>query len=156
MKKLVMSLALLMTVVTTGVMLTACFGGIGSTPTREQLNGRWELTQIQTSGHATERAGTPLWTGHHFIDFDAEGNFSENDFWNNHFNASVTSHGTFTLNGSTLTMTRAGGQSLTYHFIGTRRVGISRDGDTLRIRYDRPAGAGFRPWSYTHTFTRVG
>jgi len=144
------------------VMLTGCGGSawndVGTAPERDQLNGIWQLTRMQTDGLPDAQAsfrdiapGHPLWAGGYFIEFDEEGNFAEIDFWNWHW-FDVVSEGTFTLNGNNLTLVRTGGIVVTdmeYAFIGSRYVGINNDGNTLTITYRRSN------WTYTATFTRV-
>ena len=143
------------------IIMTGCFGGYsvgGNTPTVEELTGRWELTETRHRGAiggpifaTTHRPGAtawPGWTGGYFIEFGADGTFSEQNFWN--FDLSTLT-GTFVLDGRDLTLTTSGRRG-DWVFVGDRRIGISRDGNTLTMVYRREQ---LGTWNYRHTFERV-
>ena len=164
MKKFTTTLVATIMVAMFALVLVGC--GIGQAPEQDQLVGRWNLTRIETGGLPREQSdlrvqepGSSFWASGYFIEFDADGNFSEIDFWNWR-GTTVISSGTFALDGNDLTLTRTGGVAagtMPYRFVGDRRVGISSDGNTLTMTYTRTQtilGQQAR-WDYTLTFERA-
>jgi len=159
-KKILLLPVLVLALLIPAFVLTGCGGSYsasGNAPTAEQLTGRWNLTQTQYRGSGflasatTHRPGTttpPGWTGGYFISFDADGSFSEQNFWNF---ALTTLNGTFELNDRNLTLTTSGSQG-EWVFVGDRQVGISNDGNTLTMTYTRRQNG---TWHYRHTFERA-
>jgi len=110
--------------------------------TATQLQGRWYLTEHQTSGMGTHRPGDELWWFDYFIEFNANGTFREMNFWTPEFSAT----GTWTLSGNTVTLNLNVPDAGYFNFVRTRTLGISADGRTLRMSYQRPG------WTYAATF----
>jgi len=124
--------------------------GTGVAPTQEQLLGKWYLNTQWTSGiFGTSRPGDALWVGGYFIEFNEDGTFSEVNFWN-HLN---TVSGTWTLSGSTLTLTRLTGSDGGLTFIGTRTLEINAEGSELIMIYSRPNPPA-DAWEYINVFSR--
>ncbi|MCL2375052.1 MAG: hypothetical protein FWC82_00785 [Firmicutes bacterium] len=138
--------------------LTGCgsFSVGRNAPSFEQLLGNWELTETRYRGGfdfgSTYRPGTttwPGWAGGYFIYFAYDGTFAEQNFWN--FDL-TTLTGTFSIEGSSLTLSTTGRQGA-FVFVGNREVSISDDGDTLTMVYTRVQDG---TWHYRHIFARTG
>ncbi|MCL2846792.1 MAG: lipocalin family protein [Firmicutes bacterium] len=157
-KKLVVAAVMAIIMVVPMVMLTGC----GRGPSSEDLHGRWELTETRqgpSNNEQTFRPGSLTWLGGYFIEFRADGTFTEVDFWNRTAGTippEGISIGTWSINNrGRLSMTRTGGiATLPFVFIGTREVSL--DGNTLTMSYRRRVpGTSNNYWNYTHVFTRA-
>ena len=124
----------------------------GYPPSAEELIGKWYLTQIFTSGFGiiTPDFGSDVWTADYFIEFNEDGTFSELNYWN----WLNIVDGTWALGeyrDLMLTLDR-GANAGDLIFIGSRTLGLSADGQTLRMQYRRTQGG--ETWAYTHTFNK--
>jgi len=155
--KHVKKLAIIAIVALTGiVVLAGCFGSgspsafAGVTPTAEQLHGRWEMTEIHTTGVGRHTENSAEWSFGYFVNFDANGNFKEKDYWN--YEGETTA--TWALDGNTLTLTNPTQPAGAWFvFVGTRTVQITEDGQSLRITYKRTQSGS--TWTYTQTYVRA-
>jgi len=161
MKKAKIMLIASLLLVFVSMTLVGCGRGFsvsGSAPTLEQLQGRWDLveTMYREGNHTfTNRPGDTDWvfTGQYHITF-TDNHFEEFNFW--HWN---TVHGTFVLDGSSLTLSPSvasppipmGG----YAYINQRSLGL--EGNILTMTYTRRANVLGRnvTWHYLHTFTKA-
>jgi len=119
---------------------------VGEPPTAQQLVGTWNLTATRYRGGGTISSSSGSWIRNFNIVFNADGTFTELNYWNEN---SVLS-GNWQLNGHDLGMTRTGGTVGQYVFVPDRQVGLS--GNTLTITYTRTQGGN--TWHYRHTYTR--
>jgi len=149
MKRTLVVFALIALFITTPVVLAGCSG---VAPTRDELIGRWVLTQTRYSPGTTQVPGDSLWTNTDYhIEFFADGTFVEVNFWNPNFVAT----GTWYLDGRDLIMTLSGVDAGDWVFVRNREVTIS--GGVLSMSYTRTQ-LGFtgtmQTWQYTHTFAK--
>ena len=138
---LIMSLA-----VSFGIMLSGCAFGV--VPEAEQLHGRWYLTEHEhRPENTTHRPGSIAWSGGYFIEFRADGTFSEFEFW------TAVVEGTWELDGDSLTLNWVSGTSGLFGHVTDRTIRISEDGNTIVMTYSRNIqGVRYR---YTDTFERA-
>ena len=148
MKKIGISVVLVLMLIAATFLLTACgaFNVSGEAPTATQLHGRWNVTRTQYRGIFENYSSND--TSSYYIIFNADGSFVERNIWSGH------STGTWTLEGSFLTLVRVGGTGGTglsgFLFVGDRQVGF--EGDTLTMTYTRTEPS---TWHYLHTLTRA-
>lgn len=117
----------------------------------ENLLGRWYLTrQVMTGTESgTFTPGDPLWFGGYFMEFRADGTWSEISFWNNENTVS----GRWSYNGNNLILTHTAGGLGLFAFVGNRTFELSEDGETLTVRYTRTLMQA--TWNYVNTFSRT-
>lgn len=110
-------------------LLTACFSipMHENTPEATQLHGRWNVVRFKEQTGGSTHIDS---TRRGFIQFNADGTFSENSPW--HQTTSLVSTGNWSITGDTLTMTRTGGA---VNWGPTRTIGINDDADRITIRY---------------------
>ena len=145
-----------------GLVLAACGTGPAAryddepAITPELLLGRWRLAEYTFHNlEATFHPGDEWWFADYFIEFNRDGTFSELNFWTPMFGAT----GTWELSGDTvylaldLGLEDLGAIYGLAPFVGPRALGISPDGNTLTMRYERPALYYY--WEYTAVFSRA-
>jgi len=123
----------------------------------EHLIGRWHLAELHVAefdrreflGEHTFRPGDAWWMFSYFVEFGADGTFTELNFWTPEFGAA----GAWSAGGGALTLALKSADRGSIPFVGSRAFSVSPDGGALTITYSRTMGP--YSWDYTATFARA-
>jgi|GEM_PF-1642464 len=140
-KKIIMLIAILTIAVMSGVMFTGCGFSGGEVSNQSELYGRWRLVSTRwSSGFMCSTSSVGSNTNHYIL-FNDDGTFSENNYWQG------TQSGTWTFDASSSTITLSG------RFGHSRTVQINNDGDRIQLEFDALwEGANF---SYRNVYQRA-
>ncbi|MCL2293302.1 MAG: leucine-rich repeat domain-containing protein [Spirochaetes bacterium] len=90
------------------------------------------------------------WTADYFIEFRADGTFSELNFWNEQ----AVVNGTWTANNANLTLTHGTTTGpIRFVFVGQRTTIFNSFGNIMMMEYSRTQDGN--TWHYTHVFERA-